>query len=65
MGGRPNEEIAARQDSHYRGPGEQTNVRSTQTSNAFEASARSHGQGSGAVDERCAGKCGDGQTKCG
>jgi hypothetical protein len=50
-----NEEMASRQDSHYRGPGEQTKVRSTQTSNAFEASAGSHGQGSGAADERCAG----------
>jgi hypothetical protein len=40
------EEMAPEQDTHYRGPKEQTKGQKqarTQTSNAFEASAGSHG----------------------
>jgi hypothetical protein len=66
IGGQLDEEMATKQDTHYRGSREQMEVRITQTSNAFEASASSHGgpriRGCRRTMRR---KCGDGQAKCG
>jgi hypothetical protein len=66
IGCQRDEEMATRQDTHYRGSEEQTEVRNTQTSNAFEASASSHGgpriRGCRRTMRR---KCGDSQAKCG